>query len=62
MTKRVKGTSTTEQANAISSAEWNNEYQNKLEKRSKEVRNHVVEAQKQMSLQATAGVFDENQS
>ena len=38
------------------------ENENKLENRKKEVRNHVVDAQKQMSSQETAGIFEEDQT
>jgi hypothetical protein len=62
MTNRIKNSATTDDSNVTSKPDLNHEYENRLENHRKEVRNHVVDAQKQMSSQATAGVFDENQS
>lgn len=56
MTNQINENSTTNKA------DFTYENENKLGNRKKEGRNHVVDAQKQMSSQATAGVFDEEQS
>lgn len=57
MKNRIQENSTKVLPNAM----LNDEIQNRLEKSKKEGRNHVADAQKQMSSQATVGVFDENQ-
>ncbi len=54
--------STTVYSNNASKAGLNIENQERLEYRKNEVRNHVVDAQKQISSQETAGVFEEDQA